>query len=62
MSSNHIVYTPHPDATLETEAAVLAAVYRFVLDCRARRKGGGPSTAQDARKEINESRKPIVSK
>jgi hypothetical protein len=62
MSSNHIVYTPHPDATLETEAAVLAAVYRFVLDCRARRKGGVLSTARDARKEINESRKPIVSK
>ena len=26
-----IVYTPHPDATPETEVAALSAVYRFLL-------------------------------
>ncbi len=32
MGSSRITYTPRPDATPETEAEVLAAVYRFLLD------------------------------
>ncbi len=30
---SQVVYTPHPDATPETELDTLAAVYRFILDC-----------------------------
>jgi len=31
-----LIYTPHPDATPETEAAALSAVYRFLLLDRMR--------------------------
>jgi len=41
MSSAHITYSQHLDATSEAELAVLAAVYKFVLfDSQAKR--GGP--------------------
>jgi hypothetical protein len=46
MSESRIVYTPRPDATPEGEVASLAAVYRFLLDGHARKKGG-PATARD---------------
>jgi hypothetical protein len=32
VSDARIVYTPHPQATPESEAAALAAVYRLVID------------------------------
>ena len=34
--ASHIAYTPHPDATPETEVAALSAVYRFLLLDRMR--------------------------
>jgi hypothetical protein len=41
MGSTRVVYTPHSDATPESEASALAAVYKFALfDSQARR--GGP--------------------
>jgi hypothetical protein len=46
MSSSRIVYTPRLDATPEGEVAALASVYRFLLDCHAKRKGG-PATTPD---------------
>ena len=51
MSSPRITYTPRPDATLESEALVLASVYRFILDCHAKKKGGVSTTADDAKGE-----------
>jgi hypothetical protein len=33
-----LVYTPHPGATPESEAQVLANVYGFILECVQRRK------------------------
>ena len=36
MTSARIVYTPHPDATPETEASALASAYRFLLDRHAK--------------------------
>ena len=33
-----IVYTPHPEATPESEAQALANVYRFILECARRKK------------------------
>ena len=44
------VYTAHPDATPETEAAALACVYRFVLDCHAKKKAA-PESRPDGREE-----------
>jgi len=32
-----VAYTPRADATAEAEVDALAAVYRFVLDCRAKK-------------------------
>ncbi len=47
MNSSRIIYTPRPDATPETEAAALAAVYRFLLDCHPEKKGGVRRAALD---------------
>jgi hypothetical protein len=61
MSAPRISYSPRPDATVETEEQVLAAVYRFILDCHAKKKAGGISTGDDARKEIkNDSRATYI--
>ncbi len=50
MSNVRITYAPRPDATPETEAAALAAVYHFLLDQHAKKKGGVLSTAPNDRK------------
>jgi hypothetical protein len=50
MNSRRIDYTPHPDATPETELSALAAAYRFILERRAKKKAtcpGGPDDAED---------------
>jgi hypothetical protein len=55
-----IAYAPRPDALPEAELSTLAAVYRFVLDCHAKKKAG-PESRPDAGKEINEqSSKAII--
>ena len=46
MTEARIVYTPRPDATSESEVVALASVYRFLLDCHAKKKGG-PVTTPD---------------
>jgi hypothetical protein len=51
-----IIYTPRPEVTSETEATVLAAVYRFVLDCHAKKKGSVPNTADDAKEKNKDDR------
>lgn len=55
MDSTRIIYTPRPGATSEGEVAALASVYRFLLDCHAKRKGG-PATAPNDAKEIDNDR------
>lgn len=35
-----IRYSPRPDATPEGERVALAAVYRYVTDCAAKKKAG----------------------
>jgi hypothetical protein len=45
-SEAQITYTPRPDTTAEAEVDALAAVYCFILDCKAK-KEGGPDTAPD---------------
>ena len=56
-----LTYRTHPDATPEAELNATASVYRFILDCQARKKGGA-ATALDARKEINGSGETIIPK
>jgi hypothetical protein len=45
MSNTRIASTPRSDATPETELNALASVYRYILDCHAKKKAarsGGP--------------------
>lgn len=62
MDSPRLTYAPLREATHETEISALASVYRFVLDCRAK-KEAAPESRPDAGKEINErSGKVIIPK
>lgn len=50
MSEARIIYTPRPDATPESEAAALAAVYRFILfESSARKEAAHPGSPDDAK-------------
>ena len=56
-----VIYTPCPDATLESEAAALASVYRFVLDCHAKKKAAGAGSnnvdeAKGSKHEVHPTR------
>ena len=42
MSKPRITYSARANATPDAELDTLAAVYRFVLDCHAKRKGARP--------------------
>ncbi len=53
-SSTRIVYTPHANATAETEAAALAAVYKFILDRHAKKEAAGRGTQLHPRKEVRD--------
>jgi hypothetical protein len=56
MRSTHISYTTRLDTSQEAEATALCAVYKFVLDCHAK-KEAAPENRPDAAKEIkNDSR------
>jgi hypothetical protein len=46
MSSARITYSERPDVTPETETAVLGAVYRFIIDCHAK-KNAATVTSSD---------------
>ena len=41
MDSPTVSYAPRPDATQEAELNVLASVYRFILDSRAKKNAAG---------------------
>jgi hypothetical protein len=43
-----IHYSPRPDATPEAELSVLANVYRFILDCHAKKKAVELDSCNDA--------------
>jgi hypothetical protein len=48
ISSTSIIYTPRPDATPETEAAALAAVYKLVIDAlQGQKRVTGPGGGSD---------------
>ena len=47
MHSPRITYTSRPGATAEAELNVLANVYRFILDCHAKKKAVEPTPEPD---------------
>jgi hypothetical protein len=51
MSNARILYTPHPETKPEVELDALAAVYRFVLDCKAKKEATGLGGRNDVRKD-----------
>jgi hypothetical protein len=51
MTSPRITYIPHPDTAPEAELSALVAVYKFVLDCRAKKEAAPESRPDDARKD-----------
>jgi hypothetical protein len=56
MTSTHIVYLQHADATPETEVSTLANVYRFVLDSANKNAAGVTSTnGDDAERDLSDS-------
>jgi hypothetical protein len=44
-----VTYTPHPGATREAELRTLSNVYRFILDCHAKKKAAPASRPDDAK-------------
>jgi hypothetical protein len=53
MASPHITYTPSHEVTAEAELSTLASIYRFVLDCHAKKKAAPESRPDDARKDTD---------
>ena len=51
-----IVYSQRPDALPEAELSALAAVYRFVLDCRAKKEAAPESRPEDPERRSDEIR------
>ena len=51
MDKPSIAYAQRPDVTLEAELSTLVNVYRFVLDCHAKKKAAPESRPHDARKD-----------
>jgi hypothetical protein len=49
MDSPRITYTPLPDVTPDAELNVLANVYRFILDCYAKKMAAEPAPEPDGR-------------
>jgi hypothetical protein len=60
VSETRVVYKSRPDATPESEAQALAAVYRFVLDCHAKKKAGVRRAGDDGKENLHDPAKPIL--
>ena len=48
MGRPSITYAPRSEATPEAELNVLANVYRFILDCHAKKMAAEPDSCNDA--------------
>jgi hypothetical protein len=49
-----ITYVPRADATSEAEVAALGAIYKFVLDCHAKKEAAPESRPDDAEGSEND--------
>jgi len=58
MTNPAITYAPRPDTTPETEISALGNVYRFILDCHAKKNAAGVTSTNgdDAKGSQNVSR------
>ena len=56
MSGSAITYALRPDATLEAEVSTLANIYKFALDCHAKKEATRPGSPDDAKEIKNGSR------
>ena len=50
-----VTYDSRPDATADAERNALAAVYRFILDCQAKKRAASPSRPDDGTKVKEDS-------
>jgi hypothetical protein len=48
VGDSRIIYIPRPDATPKAELDALAAAYRFILDCHAKKKAAKSDRCNDA--------------
>ena len=68
MRSARLVYTPRPDATPESEAATLASVYSYILDCAskqrvdARTPSNGPTDTKVRSSDDSRAEEAIIPK
>jgi hypothetical protein len=46
-SPSRVIYTPRSDTSPELEAAALAAAYRYILDCHAKKKTAETDGGED---------------
>jgi hypothetical protein len=54
MDRPRVTYTPRSDATPEGELNMLANVYRFILDCHAKKMAVEPAPEPDGRDDAKE--------
>ncbi len=54
MADLTVAYAVRPDATPEAEIVALANVYRFVLDCRAKKKAVPDRRPDDAERRSSD--------
>ena len=55
MSEPRISYSGSLDTSPETEATVLCPVYKFVLDCHAKKEAAPESRPDDAERNLSDS-------
>jgi hypothetical protein len=56
MCSARIAYSQRSDIATEAEVSTLANIYRFVLDCRAKKEAAPESRPDDAKGSKHDSR------
>ncbi len=47
MDNPSIAYAPHPDTKPEAQVSALANIFRFVLDCHAKKEATRPGSPDD---------------
>jgi hypothetical protein len=55
-----IVYQPREDASAESERMQLTAVYRFILDCHAKKTAARPAPEPDSCDDVKESSEHVA--
>jgi hypothetical protein len=61
VSESVISYAPRTDATPEAELSALVNIYRFVLDCQAKKKAGGSDAGEDdAERDLSDSARTLI--